>query len=280
MSTFRNSALVAVVALTAAILTGCTPMPAPTETPSPTHTQSTPTPEPATVDVFWVSSQPTDFRLNSEAHSITSTESPVFAAVAGILDGSLQPIDPDYVNLWGHGSRLNSLVVNGSAAAIDITKGTLNVGASSEIRALQQLMFTVWAATPDVTEFTFTIDGKTAETLAGHVDLTVPLLLGDPIEALAAVQITDPVDGAVASNPVRIHGEACVFEANVAWELLSESDIVDSGSTLASEACPTRSPWTIDLGELDAGTYVIVVREMSAKDGSVVTEDSKTFVVE
>ncbi len=280
MNTRRVRGIASLIAVTAVFaLTGCTPTPSPT-TPTPTPTQSTPAPQEYPVEVFWTSSQPTDIRLASEVVTVATDQSPLVAALSGILDGTLTPTDPDYVNLWGSGSRLNSLVFEDTIATLDISVGNINVGAMSEFRALQQLMFTVTAAEPSVTGFRFTIDGETVETLAGHVDLTSIVTIGDPNESLMAVQIVSPLENDVTASPVTVTGQACVFEATVAWELRRDGDTIDSGSTMAAEACPTRSAWTLELGELQTGTYTIVVREMSAKDGSVVTEDTRTFAVQ
>jgi hypothetical protein len=279
MNTRRVREIVALISVAVATLAGCAPTPAPTS-PTPTPTQSTPAPQEYELEVFWASNQPTDIRLASETVTISTTTTPLDEVLGQIVDGTLQPADPDYVNLWGSGSQLTSLTIDGSRATIDVAEPNLNVGATGEFRALQQLMFTVAAAEPDVTEFSFLVNGQTVETLAGHIDLTTPLTTGDPNEALLAVQIDSPSEDAAASNPVTVRGEACVFEANVAWELTQGGSTIDSGSTMAAEACPTRSEWTLELGELEPGDYVIVVREMSAKDGSVVTEDSTRFTVQ
>jgi hypothetical protein len=74
-------------------------------------------------------------------------------------------------------------------------------------------------------------------------------------------------------------GSACTFEANVAWELTKGGDVVSSGATTAELACPDRSDWSIDLGELAPGNYVLTVSDFSAEDGSVIFQDSKAFSV-
>ena len=80
-------------------------------------------------------------------------------------------------------------------------------------------------------------------------------------------------------NPVSISGSACTFEANVAWELSQSGDAVSSGATTAELACPDRSDWSIDLGELAPGNYVLTVSDFSAEDGSVIFQDTKAFTV-
>ena len=81
------------------------------------------------------------------------------------------------------------------------------------------------------------------------------------------------------TSPVVVTGMACTFEANVSWELLQNKKTIDSGATTAALACPDRSAWKIDLGELAPGKYTIRVFDLSAEDGSVVSEDDKDFTV-
>ena len=92
-------------------------------------------------------------------------------------------------------------------------------------------------------------------------------------------QIIDLLDRSDVSNPVSITGSACTFEANVAWELTKGGDVVSSGATTAATACPDRSDWSLDLGELAPGNYVLKVSDTSAEDGSLIFEDTKAFTV-
>ena len=52
-----------------------------------------------------------------------------------------------------------------------------------------------------------------------------------------------------------------------------------AAAAAAATACPDRSAWKIDLGELAAGKYTIRVFDLSAEYGSVVSEDDKDFTV-
>ncbi len=104
------------------------------------------------------------------------------------------------------------------------------------------------------------------------------LLLAPSYEVMASVWI-DLLDRSDVKNPVSISGSACTFEANVAWELTQSGDVVTSGSTTAKMACPDRSDWSIELGDLAPGNYVLKVSDLSAEDGSVIFEDTKAFTV-
>jgi len=54
---------------------------------------------------------------------------------------------------------------------------------------------------------------------------------------------------------------------------------VSSESTTAATACPDRSDYNIDLGDLEPGDYVLEVSDLSAKDGSVIFADTKAFTL-
>jgi hypothetical protein len=140
------------------------------------------------------------------------------------------------------------------------------------------MVWTLIENDPSVTSVKFTVDGIVSESLAGHVDFAQVFVPAPGFDVLASVWI-DLLDRSDVSNPVSITGSACTFEANVAWELTQGGDVVSSGATTAEFACPDRSDWSVDLGELAPGNYVLKVSDLSAQDGSVIFEDTKAFTV-
>lgn len=255
------------------------PSPTPSRTPSVTVSPSGA--GELEVTLFFLGDTLLGLRLFSEVRTIPGDEDPALAALRALLDGGIEPLDPDHVSPWAtSGSRVRSLTRSAEEAVLDIELGRLNVGAEGEQRAIEQLLWTAVYADPEIEALRITVDGEPVETLAGHVDATVAFTLGPDDEALAPVVVTEPQEGAEVPSPVTVRGEACTFEANVAWELLDEMGArIDGGSTLAAEACPVRSPWSVDLGDLAPGTYTIRAAEYSAKDGALVVEDTKTFTV-
>lgn len=266
------------------LLAACSPSAEPTPSPS--------TSAPIELEVvgYFVSDTPKGFRLFTEAHVITPddtygealAEDEGLAAVDALLEGRLAPNDPDYTNLWGE-SDLLSFAVTNQVITLDIATPNLNVGAEAEMRAIEQLMWTYAANSNGYDEqtFEFLVNGEPVESFAGHVDLTEPLALPEAYESLNNVQLDNPAEGASVESPVVFEGEACTFEANVAWKLFdSTGALVESGSTLALEACPKRSPFEFELTISTPGTYEIRVMEYSMKDGSLVSRDTKTFSVE
>ena len=232
---------------------------------------------------YFTSETAQGFRLVREVHQVSKVENDLgddkgFNSLVMLVDGQLPPFDGDHRTLWNNGTKVNSVSVVEGIATIDLTLGRISLGAESEQRAIDQMVWTLIENDPRVTSVKFTIDGLVSESLAGHVDFSQVFTLAPSYEVLASVWI-DLLDRSDVSNPVSITGSACTFEANVAWELTKGGDVVSSGATTAATACPDRSDWSIDLGELAPGNYVLKVSDTSAEDGSLIFEDTKAFTV-
>jgi len=230
---------------------------------------------------YFTSETAQGFRLVREVHQVSKVENDLgddkgFNSLVMLVDGQLPPFDGDHRTLWNNGTKVNSVSVVGGVATVDLTLGRISLGAESEQRAIDQMVWTLIENDPAVTSVKFTIDGLVSESLAGHVDFSQVFTPAPSYEVLASVWI-DLLDRSDVSNPVSITGSACTFEANVAWELTQGGDVVSSGATTAATACPDRSDWSIDLGELAPGNYVLKVSDTSAEDGSLIFEDTKAF---
>lgn len=232
---------------------------------------------------YFTSETAQGFRLVREVHQVSKVENDLgddkgFNSLVMLVDGQLPPFDGDHRTLWNNGTKVNSVSVVEGIATVDLTLGRISLGAESEQRAIDQMVWTLIENDPTVTSVKFTIDGLVSESLAGHVDFSQVFTLAPSYEVLASVWI-DLLDRSDVSNPVSITGSACTFEANVAWELTKGGDVVSSGATTAATACPDRSDWSLDLGELAPGNYVLKVSDTSAEDGSLIFEDTKAFTV-
>ena len=230
---------------------------------------------------YFTSETAQGFRLVREVHQVSKVENDLgddkgFNSLVMLVDGQLPPFDGDHRTLWNNGTKVNSVSVVEGVATVDLTLGRISLGAESEQRAIDQMVWTLIENDPAVTSVKFTIDGLVSESLAGHVDFSQVFTPAPSYEVLASVWI-DLLDRSDVSNPVSITGSACTFEANVAWELTKGGDVVSSGATTAATACPDRSDWSIDLGELAPGNYVLKVSDTSAEDGSLIFEDTKAF---
>jgi hypothetical protein len=252
------------------LLTACSPQPV----------DSNATTETKTVDVYFVADTPRGLKLFSESREFTTTAGNFPTEVLSqLISGELQPLDPDYLNLWDNSNSLNQVLVSGARATIDLKLGKLNVGSEGELRAIEQLVWTLTGISPFLTTVRFLVDGSPIESFAGHIDTTVDFKRSADYEVLNPVQIQSINEGAELTNPIIFSGEACTFEANVVWELSQNGIQIDRGFTTAGAACPQRSKWIVELKELAAGSYEFAAIEYSAEDGSLFAVDSKRFEI-
>jgi len=232
---------------------------------------------------FFVSETSQGFRLVHEVQQVSKNENDLgddkgFNSLVMLINGQLPPFDGDHRTLWNNGTKVNSVTVVEGLATVDLTLGRISFGSESEQRAIDQIVWTLIENEPFITSVKFTVDGVVSDSLAGHVDFGQTFVLAPSYEVLASVWI-NLLDRSDVKNPVSISGSACTLEANVAWELTKGGDVVSSGATTAATACPDRSDWSIELGELAAGSYVLKVSDFSAEDGSAIFEDTKAFTV-
>jgi len=273
----RTVLLVVSLFAIAITVTGCGAQ-SPTPTPSPTGSATTIPIQ--TSKIFYVGDTPTGFKLFSENHVVSDFGlNSLITLISDLVSGLAKPLDPQYSNLWGNGTSLNSIKVTAPLATVDLHLGKLNVGSEAEMRAIDQILWTITKFMPKITQMNLLVDGKKVESLAGHVDATKTFVLEPTYDVLSPLEISSISEGANLVSPVTITGEACTFEANVVWKLTKEKLLVKSGATTAQEACPTRSTWTLQLGKLLPGNYELLVEDFSAKDGSLVAQDTKNFTV-
>ncbi|MFA5918366.1 MAG: GerMN domain-containing protein [Candidatus Nanopelagicaceae bacterium] len=297
MKSRKYVVIVALSALVAAVvLTGCGKETAPTPAPTPTPTETaTPTPTPTPTSTFSVNPSPTrvsgalaqywvadtarGFRLYREFLGAYFEPDIMTAALTNLV--SKKPVDPDYVSLWPADTKINSVKVVGNLATIDLTFSKLNVGGEGESLAIAQLVWTATAADYKVTRVAITRDGKIVESLAGHVDATKPFTRGPAYAVVAPVWITYPGEGYTAYvDGFTLEGMASTFEANVAWKVYKDGKLVKQGSTTAAEAGPAWTKWSVKIPGLSPGKYFFMAAEYSAKDGSLVAQDTHNATLE
>jgi hypothetical protein len=231
------------------------------------------------VNFYFVSDTPRGFKLFSEVHTLSAVDDMNLQVISDLVTGAVAPLDPQYVNLWGNGNTVNSVTIDQSVATVDLGTLVLNVGAEAEQRAIDQIVWTLTEFAPELTSVAFTVNGKTVESFAGHVDTTVVFERAISYEVLNPIQISSIKQGEELNSPVTISGQACTFEANLVWKLSQGSKVVREGFTTASSGCPERGQWSITIGELASGNYTIAALEYSAEDGSLFAIDDKEFVI-
>ena len=242
----------------------------------------TPSTSPSEVKVaaiYFVGDTAQGLRLYREFHTIPVElgSSIGLASLKYVVAQGTKALDQDYINLWGNGSSINSITQVGSTATVDLSIAHLNVGAEAEIRAIDQLVWTLTANDKTIHTVRFVSDGVPLESFAGHVDATGTFERESTFDVVAPLWVDAPISP--LRNPVTFTGTACTFEAGVAWTLTQSGSVVKTGSTTAAQACPVRSAWSVQLGTLKAGDYVFTAIDYSAQDGSIDQQDSKAFTV-
>lgn len=188
-----------------------------------------------------------------------------------------------YLQPW-RGVGVTDVAVGDAAIRVTLSRpGDAGSMTGDETRlAVQQLVWTAQAVVGRGNlPVTFAVaDGSTA--LFGTYPTAATYRRpGETFQDLAPIWVTDPAPGATVSagTPLTAHGQACVFEAAVSWQLRQGGAVVRSGPALASSACPARGTWQVDLGRLPRGTWTLRVFATSAADGSVAAQASSTFRV-
>lgn len=275
---FRKTTHLAAATL---LLAACaTSSPSPTPSGSETSASPSPTAETFPAVMYFVADTQPGLRLYTEVHNLPVAEDRALAAIQALVSNSSPAIDPDYVNLWAlKPNRVLSLTRDGGSATVDLDLQGLNVGAEGEARAIDQILWTLTAADSTISRMQLLVNGEEVETIAGHVDATGWFKRGEPYEVMATVTVDAPASLSTVKSPVVATGMACTFEANVVWALYQDNKKIKGGSTIAGEACPVRSPWRVELGSLKPGIYTFRAYDLSAKDGSLVSQDTKTFTV-
>ena len=232
------------------------------------------------VAFYFVSDTPRGLKLFSERQNFNASEGDLtLQIISDLVSGAVTPLDPQYENLWGKGNTVNSVAVDQSRATVDLGSLDLNVGAEAEQRAIDQIVWTLTEFAPTIKAVSFTVNGETVESFAGHVDTTAIFERAIGYEVLNPIQISSINQGAELISPLTISGQACTFEANVVWKLLQDRKVVKEGFTTASSGCPERGDWSISFEDLEPGEYVIQALEYSAEDGSLFAIDDKEFLV-
>lgn len=281
----------------ALVLTGCgtedddpeAPDPTPSATPSetPSETPSDPpsetpseTPSDSTMSgVYYVVDTRAGLRLARELRAVPEDQAPE-AAVAAMIEGAT---DPDYTTTWNPATEVLGVSDEGGGITVDLSADALtaNVGSEGAALMIQQLVYTVTEALDETAGVTLLVDGEPAGELWGVVSWDEPVVRDDPLDVRSLVQIDAPTEGLVTSSPLRVEGEAAVFEATLGWRVLdADGQEVNGGFTMTAEG-QTFAPFQFPL-VLDPGTYTIEITEddPSGGEGGTPMTDTRTVTIE
>jgi hypothetical protein len=262
-------------ALTAA-LAGCTgSSPAPSTSPLPMGT-----PAPTTsLAVYYAISEQGGPKLVREFHTLAVAEQTPTAKVnSAVSDMLATPArDPDYASMWPPGVRLLGAKVDGDTSTVDLTGIESGTGSAAETIALQQLVYTVTAASGQP-KVRILKDGQAVDSLFGHVSVRDPLTRGKAIEVLYGIWIISPQQGDQSGQAVKVHLAGIAFEATVTYDILHDGKTVKHEAVTLSAGAPQQGEFTVTV-QLEPGDYVIQAYAVSQKDGGRQHQDSHTFTV-
>lgn len=198
------------------------------------------------------------------------------AAVTEML--TRDAVDPDYRGLWPRGARVANVAASGPVATIDLTSATVNgVGAKAAAIAVQQLVWTV-TAVPDVTSVVILLDGRPANELWGHIDISKLLQRGSAVDVLAPVWLISPQHGDTVGRDVTLHIAGIAFEATVNYEIRRGGTLIEEGFITLNAGAPAQGE-AKKLVNLDPGSYVITAFLISSNDSSRQNPDDHAITV-
>jgi hypothetical protein len=247
-----------------------TDTPSPSSSPSPSSTAAT-----DDVYVYYVQGNPEGPKLYREQHSftaqVTGDGGPAELAVDAMFRQGAT--DPDYGSPWPPDVKVLDYRQDADTVTVDLSAFMKNGGAV-EKAGVQQLVYTVTANDPSVKKVRLLVNGKAPQ---GHHDWSSPIRRAPMADVQGAIWILAPSQNATVSSPVAIDGYGTAFEATISWEVRKDGAAVAQGHTQGGANGEFAE--FHDTVALPAGDYELTAFEASAKDGSPIHIDTKTFTV-
>ncbi len=235
----------------------------------------TPTPAAHTGLVYFVVDTTRGLRLAREPRSgATDAKGAIEAMIAG-------PTDPDYVSSWPKDTRVLAVDETAGVITVDLSgeaRGA-NVGAAAEAALVQQLVWTVTEAADPTASVLATIEGEPASW--GHLSWDEPIGRDEPLDVRLLVGINSPGEWETVTSPVRLSGEANVFEATLPWIVMTMDGATVQEGFVNTREGQTFAPWELTL-TLPPGSYVLEVYESDPSgglSGRPPDRDSRNFTV-
>ncbi|MDJ0304920.1 Gmad2 immunoglobulin-like domain-containing protein [Dehalobacter sp.] len=252
-------------------LSGCQSQTGPTPEPSPE-------PEPPAVEtmkaaVYYLKDSNNEMYLVREVHEIPKSTGVARAALEELINGT--PVTTGAFKVLPADTKILEVNIKNGLATIDFSEEVLhaNVGASGETLGIASIVNTL-TEFPTIKKVQFTVNGKAENGMDwwGHVGLYNQPFARDLSSVYEpAIWVTAPVDGQTIASPLKITGNARVFEAVVSYRLRDvQGNILAEGNTMAAAGAPGRGDFEASLTFTPsaAGSGQLEVFEASMKDGS------------
>jgi len=187
-----------------------------------------------------------------------------------------------FVTAWPAGTTAKYVAMTAPEVGVSLSgPGVTGLPEEAQRMAVQALVWTVTAAVQQAqAPVSVVVTGGRIFDSVGTNNFKRPAD-DRQFEEIASIWVDSPYAGQAlaAGKAVVVTGQACVFEANVTWELRRGGSVVQQGHTTATSGCPQQGSWTVDLGTLPAGQYEFRGIEVSAKDGSIAFQNVVPFSV-
>ena len=220
--------------------------------------------------LYYVTDTPAGPRLAREFRRLPVGDDPAAAGTAAVTALLAEPDGtvPGHRNPWPAGSALAAPVTHaGGVVTVDLTARAAEATPADPILAVQQLVYTVTGALGTADPVRLLVGGAQVPRLwKDGVDTSVVVARADPLGVRVLVGIDDPAEGVAVTSPVRVTGEAAVFEATLRWEVRRDGAVVRSGVTNTAEG-QTFAPYSFSV-PLPPGDYEIRVAEDDPSDGA------------
>lgn len=228
------------------------------------------TPQQRALPLYYVTDTPAGPRLAREFRRLPVGDGPAAAGTAAVTALFAAPSGsvPGHHSPWPAGSTLAASVTHADGVVtVDLDPRAVETAPPDPILAVQQLVYTVTGALGTGDPVQLRVAGASVPRLWDDGVVTgLPIGRADPLGIRVLVGIDEPAEGATTSSPLRVAGEAAVFEATLRWEVRRDGAVVRSGSASTTEG-QTFSPYAFAVA-LPPGEYEIRVAEDDPSDGA------------
>lgn len=198
------------------------------------------------------------------AKSSTTAQASLASLLAGPSSDESSSI-PTVTTFIPDGVDLNSVALDGGVATVDLS---VDLGTSSQ--AVAQVVFTLTRfETIDSVRFLHEGAAVSVRTDNGAI-VDRPVTRGDYLDHQASISVETPLYGGIASDPLRVTGQARVFEATFQYVLTDgEGRIIEEGLAMSGSGVDWAGfDFTIDYQVDRTQIGSLVVWTDSAEDGT------------
>jgi hypothetical protein len=226
----------------------------------------------AAIPVYYVADVAGGPRLYREFHRMTVLPGGrIVTALTEMFAG--RAADPDYASLWPADTTVRSVKVTGDLATVDVSR-FVSLGSSFEGAAVQELVYTVTAADPAVSQVKLLVNGQTPP--SGHMDWSAPVRRQAALDIQAFVWILAPTQGATVASPVKVTVLGTGFEGNVPLKVYRGTKVVASTFVTTMMGGFAQASTTISL---PPGQYELRAYNDNGRDATLQLWDTKSFTV-